>query len=167
LEDLYLASTWRRLSAFALDLLFGAGVAFIVYFSLKELTSQDLWWIGLLMFYGYFVLSYRFLSRTPGKWIMGLYVVGYDGRRRLSWTRCFIRGFVQILSPFLSLIPQILALFREDRKQLADLLAGTQVMQKTPRMRPARIRKKLALGWIVIFMTLTLFILIRYFSYAQ
>lgn len=122
--------------------------------------------LAVAIFYAYFVLSYRFMSRTPGKWVMGLYVVGYDGRRRLSWTRCLIRGFVQILSPILSLIPQILALFREDRKQLADLLAGTQVMQKSPRMRPPRIRKKLALGWIALFLALTLSLIIWALNYA-
>lgn len=122
--------------------------------------------LGLFTFYAYFVLSYRYLSRTPGKWLLGLYVVGYDGRRRLSWTRCFIRGLVQILSPVLSLVPQILALFREDRKQLADLLAGTQVMQKKPRMRPARIRKKLAFAWIFLFFCFTLFLIYRYITNA-
>lgn len=156
MEELYLASTWRRLSAFALDLVFAAVLGLTGWY----LTGQ--WFVVALLSYGYFVLSYRLLSRTLGKKLLGLYVMGYDGRRKLSWTRCFIRGAVQLLSPILSLIPQILALFREDRKQLADLLAGTQVMQKRPRMRPPRIRRRIAVTWIFIFLSLTTFLLYRY-----
>lgn len=166
MDELYLASTWRRLCAFAFDLIAGAAFGLLVWFSLKELGFGAAWILGPGSFYAYFVLSYRFLSRTPGKWLLGLYVVGYDGRRRLSWTRCFIRGFVQIVSPLLSLIPQIMALFREDRKQLADVLAGTQVMQKTPRMWPPRERRKLAMVWIFIFLGVSTLILYRYFSHA-
>lgn len=161
MEELYLASTWRRLGAFALDFLFGGVLSLSVWFLLKDSSADLSLILSCLIFYAYFVLSYRFMSRTPGKWFLGLYVVGYDGRRRLSWTRCFIRGFVQILSPILSLIPQIMALFREDRKQLADILAGTQVMQKKPRMWPPRSRKKLAMGWILLFILITIIFIYR------
>jgi uncharacterized RDD family membrane protein YckC len=161
LEELYLASTWRRLGAFTIDLILGGSLVFCVWYFLKSPV------LSVLIFYSYFVLSYRILARTLGKWFLGLYVVGYDGRKRLSWTRCFIRGFIQIVSPLFSLIPQILALFREDRKQLADLLAGTQVMQKKPRMRPPRVRKKIAIGWILIFLSLSGFLVFSFKDLLQ
>ena len=68
-------------------------------------------------------------STTVGKKALGLYVLRADGRPTGFW-RALVRETAKILSAFLLFVGFFIALFREDRRTLHDLIAGTVVVKR-------------------------------------
>jgi len=139
----HLPSTWKRLIAVQID-----GLILFVPVIATGLASQTIeidasgqvrmgWAIvgaGMTLSFFYHVLFLRFQGATPGKLLFGLEVCNADQSPGLSWGKSILRPAVsQFVGLFLNLLPQSIAFFRPDRRQLADLAAGTQVLQKTPR----------------------------------
>jgi uncharacterized RDD family membrane protein YckC len=90
----------------------------------------------------YHTLFLRKSGATLGKMAMGLKVLPIrDGRPSFSQPLTYKQILLRLLfsnvgSYFFSIIPQLFAFFRTDRRQLADLVADTQVVQKTPHNTP-------------------------------
>ena len=144
---LYVASTWRRFGAVLIDFLFLSPFSLNLYFSLEVRDGAILFhWIPYGMVCGfalaYNILFLKFKSRTPGKMILGLFVTdAFTHEARLSWKQCILRtcSFYS-LTLLVGLASQTIALFRLDRRQTADLIAGTQVMQDRERKHPPKKR---------------------------
>jgi uncharacterized RDD family membrane protein YckC len=68
-------------------------------------------------------------STTIGKKPLGLYVVRKDGRRLGFW-QSLARELLKIFFAFLLFAGYLVAAFREDRRALHDLIAGTVVVKR-------------------------------------
>ncbi len=68
-------------------------------------------------------------STTVGKRALNLYVVRSDGGRCGFW-RALVRTFASILSAILLGIGYLMIAFREDKRGLHDLMAGTAVIRR-------------------------------------
>ncbi len=152
-EVLFVAKTWRRILAVGIDwiILFGVFEFFRLFlssiFHVAVFDFQLLWieifFLGFLWF-GYFIGFLRFFSTTPGKYLFGLKVISiHFGKSQLGWIQVLIRQISDLFSVFFIWAPQSMALFRQDRRQMADFLAETQVVQALPRNEPATRR------WII------------------
>jgi uncharacterized RDD family membrane protein YckC len=72
----------------------------------------------------------RWAGATPGKRVMGIEVVNYDGSSQLSNKQMIIRYIGYIVSTLPLLIGFIMVAFRHDKRALHDLLAGTAVIYR-------------------------------------
>jgi uncharacterized RDD family membrane protein YckC len=81
---------------------------------------------------GYFLLFEGFFGRTPGKLLMGLVVVQYDGRK-CNWKQTWIRTLTRLLEVnplLLGGIPAgILVVSTRYNQRWGDMLARTLVVQ--------------------------------------
>ncbi len=153
----FVASSWRRLGALGMDTFFITilVMAFISLVYLSKLTDSPTVFgvissatailafvlFAIMIPFAYHLFSYRYWSCTPGKRFANLIVVdAITHKPGLSWKHSSLRTISLVIGMIFPLIPQSVAFFREDRRQLFDLIAGTQVMQPTPRPKPARKR---------------------------
>ncbi|HVA67632.1 MAG TPA: RDD family protein [Elusimicrobiota bacterium] len=126
----------ERFLAYVLDLLpFLAGYAFFIH-RFRTLPHGPGFGTRLtLIFLGaYFV--YEFLGNlfgaTVGKWLMGVRVIGTDGRS-LGVIRSLLRAAGYFIStPFFN-FGFIVALFQPESRALHDLIAGTAVVELKPK----------------------------------
>ena len=83
--------------------------------------------IGILFFYhAYFFLQEYRKGHTPGKHIMGLYIIGTDTARPGLW-QCVLRDFMRYIDALL-IIPGFISMNCSRRNQrLGDYMAGTLV----------------------------------------
>lgn len=97
-------------------------------------------------------IAYAFFSATPGKWVMGLWLVdASDPRRPLGDAQIFLRILSCRLQFFFSWAPYALVFYRYDRTHLADWLAGTRVISERPRFEQPRLRWILGGCLVVVF----------------
>lgn len=89
---------------------------------------------GLIMFFVLHGLLLHRYGQTVGKRLMGLAIVTLDGQRpsfsHLILNRYlpqWVIGFVPVVGPLLSII-DCLFIFREDKRCVHDLIAGTKVI---------------------------------------
>lgn len=97
---------------------------------------------GWAVVFVYAVVFNKHKNATPGKMLFGLKIIPVAADRLdLSWTQVVLRRATEMLLglPF-SLAPQAVAFFRPDRRQLADLVAGTRVVQGSSRGKDAKPR---------------------------
>jgi uncharacterized RDD family membrane protein YckC len=139
---------FRRGLAFLIDLVVLAGLSSILFFlvyvaftvgmAAHRQRSPDDYLIGLTRFFvfgeillvsGYFVLFHAVEGKTPGKWLLGLRVVGAE-QRSIGYRRALVR-FLGYFPAIFSLGLGILwiALSREKRGW-HDFLAGTRVIRE-------------------------------------
>lgn len=125
---------WRRGVALAVDL-------FVVWTLLRagdlvagRLTRWDLLarafgiaWV-LVVPVAYVALSQGTAGRTLGKWLLGIRVVGEDGRP-IGYGRALGRAVAWGVSAGLLGLGFLVAAVREDRRALHDLVAGTRVVR--------------------------------------
>jgi uncharacterized RDD family membrane protein YckC len=96
----------------------------------------DMWqWITIVVVYlGYFLLFEGLFATTPGKFVTGLVVVGYDGRRctwRQAWTRTWMR-ILEVNPLLLGAIPAGLKIvFSPYHQRYGDILARTLVVPRS------------------------------------
>lgn len=120
-----------RIFAFVIDNLLAMVAAFIVLAALK--TGNPYLGAGALCltYLGYFFLFEALWSRTPGKYLQGLVVVGADGRR-CGWRAALVRTLLRVLeaNPLLfGGVPAGVAILASKRNQrLGDRAAGTLVV---------------------------------------
>jgi uncharacterized RDD family membrane protein YckC len=100
-------------------------------------------WSGILIqavvVFGILGLLLKTKGTTPGKFILGLKVVSSSDQSLLSWRQAFGRLLVPYLNLVLGAIPLAIAFFNKERRQLADLICGTRVIQASPR-GPVKVR---------------------------
>jgi uncharacterized RDD family membrane protein YckC len=81
----------------------------------------------------YMVLLEGLLGMTLGKWLLGLRVVGQDGRRPGLWKSC-IRNFLRSIDslPTLNILGVILILKSREKARFGDRVGGTRVIIVRP-----------------------------------
>ena len=140
-----------RFTAFVFDCVLSIAVFELVLaaasFAASVLTGTSIhWdrgdqWVVLAFFaweFCYYAYSWTASGKTPGMMILGLQVVGQDGgavgaRRGLVRTLAFPLSFLLLGLGFLGI------LFRDDRRALHDVIAGTAVVYAWD-AREARLR---------------------------
>jgi uncharacterized RDD family membrane protein YckC len=78
----------------------------------------------------YFVFLEGWLGATVGKWVLGLRVVGTDGRQPGLWKGA-LRNILRLVDglPAFNLLGIILIQRSEDRTRFGDRIAGTRVIR--------------------------------------
>ena len=120
-----------RIFAFILDNLLATIAAFLAVAALKSDSPYLAGGTLCLTYLGYFFLFEALWSRTPGKYLQGLVIVGADGRPcglRAALVRTLLR--VVEANPLLfGGIPAGVAILVSKRNQrLGDMAAGTLVV---------------------------------------
>jgi uncharacterized RDD family membrane protein YckC len=120
-----------RIFAFILDNLLATVAAFLVVAALKSENSYLAGGDLCLTYLGYFFLSEALWSRTPGKYLQGLVVVGADGRP-CGWRAALVRTLLRVLeaNPLLfgGLPAGLVIIVSERNQRLGDMAAGTLVV---------------------------------------
>lgn len=153
--DFYVAETGRRFMAFLSDE-FLRTLAFLPW--ILVVTSSDsrggLWLDWFILCELYFVVAraccLKWLGATPGKYMIGLRVIGRD-QPSLTWTQSFVRPLADDCVSVLGWATRALALLRFDRRHLSDWVATTQVVQLKPRKRVAHRQWFLAMFFFAFF----------------
>ena len=78
----------------------------------------------------YFILMEGWLGATLGKWILGLRVIGLDGRKAGLW-KGIVRNALRLVDglPAFSLLGAILIQRSQERTRFGDRIAGTRVIR--------------------------------------
>lgn len=159
---LHLPSTWKRFSALMIDgIIFSLPTLIGFALGLFRMTGGELILPWVPYFFSAVVtISFHFFclihwSRTPGKMLFGLYITDAQTLKTgLSAKQAALRMLGGFLCVPFSLAPLAYAFFRTDRRQLSDLIAGTQVMQEAPRKNPPKIRWIIG-GLLVVYFFIT------------
>jgi uncharacterized RDD family membrane protein YckC len=127
-----------RTLAFVLDNLLATAAAFLAVAALKSDRPYLADGALCLTYLGYFFLFEATWSRTPGKYLQGLAVVGVDGGR-CGWRAALVRTLVRLVeaNPLLfGGLPAGLTVLASKRNQrIGDLAAGT-LASRPNRPRP-------------------------------
>lgn len=133
--NLYVASTWKRLGARCVDQVF---VTLLMAPVIWHLPSDGEGFLRVPLWTGLSLLSvpvfyeglfYSFFHATPGKWIFGLQVIPASDSTAAGWGfRIFSRVLLSQLSFFFLWAIYATALWRSDRRHLADWWAQTRVV---------------------------------------
>ncbi|MCA9267200.1 MAG: RDD family protein [Planctomycetales bacterium] len=120
-----------RTQAFTIDMLL-VGVLGIV--AAKSLPSENMLWPTLAaaaVVAVYFVACEALLGRTPGKFLTGLVVVGFDGSR-CTWEQSLVRNAYRLIEAnpvLLGALPAGLSIiFSQHHQRLGDRAAKTIVV---------------------------------------
>jgi uncharacterized RDD family membrane protein YckC len=142
------AGFWRRFSAFVLDCMVGAGVWvfcsmwLVIGLWAFDSAPGDLFDVLLIMFVmpglalalhiAYHVVLVGGCGQTLGKMALGITVIRRDDGGIPGYGRAALRclgGFLSLASFGLGYVGIV---FTEERRGLADLLAGTRVIEELP-----------------------------------
>jgi uncharacterized RDD family membrane protein YckC len=145
---------WRRFSAFLLDCMVGAGVWVFCSMwlviglwprqrpqrSLRRLADsvRDAG-LALALHIAYHVVLVGGCGQTLGKMALGITVIGRDDGGIPGYGRAALRclgGFLSLASFGLGYMGIV---FTEERRGLADLLAGTRVIEEVPEPGAAKV----------------------------
>ncbi len=118
-----------------LSFLFGFGIGFYAATSgseisptivtLTDLSSSIASLIAAFLYYGWF---YSKKGASPGKMMMKLRVSNSDTGTNISYWRAGLRETIgKLLSAVLLMIGYLIAVFRQDKRALHDLMFNTQV----------------------------------------
>lgn len=136
-QTYFVGSLVNRILAFLIDSFF-IGLMYAVLFALhfSEIVkgegfvlsiSECVIWVFLPSIYEGLFLG--LFHRTPGKALLGLWVMGSGDDVYLTWKKVILRSLTNRLNLFLGLVPLAVGLLRYDRRTLADLFAETYVVQ--------------------------------------
>ena len=132
-ENVRYAGFWVRFLANIIDsLVLGIPVAIAAWIlsgfkSTDSTLVQTLYYIITLVIIAY--LWTKWGGRTPGKKMMGIKVVSFPGYGPLSYSKSTIRYLIgYTVSTLLLMIGFIMIAFRNDKRGLHDLIAGTCVI---------------------------------------
>jgi uncharacterized RDD family membrane protein YckC len=123
-------TTMPRYLAATLDNVFALLLAAITAKQLPEDWYAIHLIFGVMVFLGYYLLVEILLSATPGKIVMGLKILGYDGCR-CSAKQIVIRTPLRILevNPFLGALPAVARIvLSRDKQRFGDKFADTLVV---------------------------------------
>ena len=129
-----------RFIAFVFDCVVSIGVFMLTLaaasFAASVLTGSSIhWsrantWVVVAFFaweFFYFAFAWTGTGKTPGMWLIGIQVIGQDGRRA-GTKRGLVRTLAFPLSFILLGLGFISILFEHDRRALHDLIADTAVI---------------------------------------
>jgi uncharacterized RDD family membrane protein YckC len=139
------AGFWERVLALMVDALFFCACFFPITRLVKGawlMSPNDHNWVrdwfifdplclAFLVIMGhYFIFLEGWLGATLGKWILGLRVIGLDGRRAGLW-KGIVRNALRLIDglPAFSLLGVILIQRSEERMRFGDRIAGTRVIR--------------------------------------
>jgi uncharacterized RDD family membrane protein YckC len=86
-----------------------------------------LWWC-------YFAVSWGLAGATVGKWALGLRLVDHRGNAPIGLTRAVLRLAAYSVSSLTFALGHLLVALRHDRRALHDILAGTWIVTKKPKI---------------------------------
>jgi uncharacterized RDD family membrane protein YckC len=92
-------------------------------------------WIFYVVLFVYSIVFIAHWGATPGKRLLNVYVLDAKGRQHVGYVRAIVRALASIPSFLLLLIGYIMVAFRQDKRGLHDLIAGTYPTQKVRRWR--------------------------------
>jgi len=136
------AGLWRRFAASWVDgivlyfpyfAVLGITLALIAAFKIGPdiapvlFTSAIL--LTLLLYQGLFIASKK--VATPGRMALGIAVVDATTGQPLGIGRAVVRSFLSLLG-YLLIIPNVVALFTKKKQSIADLVAGSTVVNYRP-----------------------------------
>jgi len=138
------AGLWERFLALLLDALLFCACFFPITRLFKGvwlMSPNDHNWVrgwfifdplclAFLVIMGlYFIVLEGWLGATLGKWILGLRVIGLDGRRAGLW-KGIVRNALRLVDglPAFNLLGVILIQRSKDRARFGDRIAGTRVI---------------------------------------
>jgi uncharacterized RDD family membrane protein YckC len=100
----------------------------------EHLAAAAGMWISL--WWAYFAVGWGLLGATPGKWVVGLRVIDYEGRCPIGFARSMLRLVAYSVSSLTLGVGHLVIVFRADHRALHDILAGTQVVRcrRAPRL---------------------------------
>ncbi len=156
-SEIIYASFWERLVASLLDtLILAVPIGILVYFlsdgqwmdfeqfqnaiqmaqygnakALESMPQTDMTWELLfeaLMMLVIIIFWRRWAGATPGKKMLGIEVVNFTDNTPLTNKQIIIRYIGYLISTLPFLLGFFMVLFRQDRRALHDLLAGTAVI---------------------------------------
>jgi len=116
-----------RIFAFILDNLLATVAAFLAVAALKSDSPYLAGGALCLTYLSYFFLFEVTWSRTPGKYLQGLAVVGVDGGR-CGWRAALVRTLVRVAEADPLLFGGLAVLASKRNQRLGDLAAGTLVI---------------------------------------
>ena len=142
-----LASRWSRLGAVLIDAVIGiiVGLPLMLYFDTYELAKAGIqpplttilimfvWGVGIFIAINYKLLNTK--GQTVGKYCLDISIIGIDGSNK---TAVHLLTYRYLPIWVISQIPLInsllvtadsLFIFREDKRCIHDLIAGTQVVK--------------------------------------
>ena len=113
----------------ALVLLLAESVTGFSLLSLSALKTFALPLAGLFcaLSFAYFTLFHALGGRTPGKWVVGIYVLDNTGRPP-SLGRSMGRTLAAFLSAAILFLGFLISIFSKERQTLHDKIAGTHVV---------------------------------------
>jgi len=122
------AGFWKRVLAYILDSIPLAIIDYALEGFIKNENTALLVFTVLCCVYtvGFHASKYQ---ATPGKMLMAIKVVGYDGRR-ISYVRAFWRFWAESLSVLTLGIGFVMAAFTDRKQALHDILCSTYVINK-------------------------------------
>ena len=144
-ETYNFAGFWIRFGAFIVDYVVTYVVAFAIGFAYGSylarngvvlLTEEDVLFLTaisylIIILYHTFFISSEYQA-TPGKILLGIKVVDYDGQR-VSVAKAFGRTLSYIPSAIILCIGFFMIGFTDKKQGLHDYLAGTYAVRKTPK----------------------------------
>ena len=154
----YVPQTSTRVKAFVVDQILKM-ILIAPFWNAAATSDQSLLifsWGQLILFISvyllYDILSLYFFQKTPGQWVLGLQVVPQMRHAEpLNLHQVLMRVFVKQFNLFFSYAPDMMMLYRYDRRTLADLFAETRVVSETPRAERSQSRWIFASLCIVYF----------------
>jgi uncharacterized RDD family membrane protein YckC len=143
-ESVY-AGLWERFLALLLDALLFCACFFPITRIVKGvwlMSPNDHNWVrdwfifdplclAFLVIMGlYFIFLEGWLGATLGKWVLGLRVIGLDGRRAGLWKGA-LRNILRLVDglPAFNLLGVILIQRSKERTRFGDRIAGTRVIR--------------------------------------
>jgi uncharacterized RDD family membrane protein YckC len=143
-ESVY-AGLWERFLALLLDALLFCACFFPITRIVKGvwlMSPNDHNWVrdwfifdplclAFLVIMGlYFIFLEGWLGATLGKWVLGLRVIGLDGRRAGLW-KGIVRNALRLVDglPAFNLLGVILIQRSKERTRFGDRIAGTRVIR--------------------------------------
>lgn len=130
-----IAGPFRRLPAFLIDLAIIILIDFLIYivFSTLAIASLGMGLFGMLV--GWFAVFWFFggvcetflNGQTPGKWLLGLRTLTYDGQP-INGLQAVMRNMFRAADLLVPLLGLIVMMLNRRYQRLGDLVAGTIVV---------------------------------------
>ncbi|MBM3944599.1 MAG: hypothetical protein FJ317_03800 [SAR202 cluster bacterium] len=122
------AGFWIRVAAAIIDgLIIGLAVELPLSFFTEADEINFFDFLSVIIGALYHIMFISSMGATPGKYVLKMRIIRVNGER-VDAARAFVRWICGFLSAVLLLIGYIMVAFREDKRALHDLIAGTQVV---------------------------------------
>ena len=120
------AGFWVRMMAYNIDFLFCLMIAFCLRLLITDVLFMYVLLILFCMLYEVAFTASK-MSATPGKWYMGLCVVGEEGKA-LTLVSILFRSLLKFVSLVLLFVGFAMIAWRKDHRSLHDLITGSRVV---------------------------------------